>query len=188
MKKVRKLTPVVPILTPRKRVAAYARVSMETEQLLHSLSAQVSHYSSLIQMNPEWEYAGVYVDEGVTGTSVARRTEFKRLINECDAGKIDIILTKSISRFARDTVDCLNTIRHLKDIGVEVRFEREGISTFTSDGELLLTLLASFAQAESESTAANVRWAIRKGFEEGIPNGHKPPYGYEWDGEKYATP
>ena len=185
MKKVRKLTPVVPILKPRKRVAAYARVSMETEQLLHSLSAQVSHYSSLIQMNPEWEYAGVYVDEGVTGTSVARRTEFKRLISDCDAGKIDIVLTKSISRFARDTVDCLNTIRHLKDIGVEVRFEREGISTFTSDGELLLTLLASFAQAESESTAANVRWAIRKGFEEGIPNGHKPPYGYEWDGEKY---
>ena len=172
-------------IAPRKRVAAYARVSMETELLLHSLSAQVSHYSKLIQANPEWEYAGVYADEGVTGTSTAHRDEFNRLMADCDAGKIDIVLAKSISRFARDTVDCLNAVRHLKDIGVEVRFEREGISTFTSDGELLLTLLASFAQAESESIAANVRWATRKRFEEGIPNGHKAPYGYEWDGEKF---
>ena len=172
-------------IAPRKRVAAYARVSMETELLLHSLSAQVSYYSKLIQGNPEWEYAGVYADEGVTGTSTAHRDEFNRLMADCDAGKIDIILAKSISRFARDTVDCLNAVRHLKDIGVEVRFEREGISTFTTDGELLLTLLASFAQAESESIAANVRWATRKRFEEGIPNGHKAPYGYEWDGEKF---
>ena len=185
MKKVIKLNSAVPVRIQRKRVAAYARVSVETEEPLHSLSAQVSHYSGLIQGNPEWEYAGVYVDEGVTGTSIAHRMEFRRLIEDCDAGKIDVILTKSISRFARDTVDCLNTIRHLKDIGVEVRFEREGISTFTADGELLLTLLASFAQAESESISANVRWSIRKRFEEGIPNLHKPPYGYRWDGEKY---
>lgn len=172
-------------IAPRKRVAAYARVSMETELLLHSLSAQVSHYSKLIQSNPEWEYAGVYADEGVTGTSTAHRDEFNRLMADCNAGKIDIVLAKSISRFARDTVDCLNAVRHLKEIGVEVRFEREGISTFTTDGELLLTLLASFAQAESESIAANVRWATRKRFEEGIPNGHKAPYGYEWDGEMF---
>ena len=104
---------------------------------------------------------------------------------DCDAGRINIVLIKSISRFARDTVDCLNAVRHLKDIGVEVRFEREGISTFTTDGELLLTLLASFAQAESENIAANVRWATRKRFEEGIPNGHKAPYGYVWDGEMF---
>ena len=185
MPTVSKISASVPRVAPRKRVAAYARVSMETELLLHSLSAQVSHYSKLIQANPEWEYAGVYADEGVTGTSTAHRDEFNRLMADCDAGKIDIVLAKSISRFARDTVDCLNAVRHLKDIGVEVRFEREGISTFTSDGELLLTLLASFAQAESESIAANVRWATRKRFEEGIPNGHKAPYGYEWDGEKF---
>jgi len=185
MPTIKKITPHAVLPVRGKRVAAYARVSVETELLLHSLSAQVSHYSGLIQSNPAWEYAGVYADEGVTGTSTAHRDGFNRLLEDCDAGKIDLILTKSISRFARDTVDCLNAVRHLKDIGVEVRFEREGISTFTADGELLLTLLASFAQAESESIAANVRWAVRKGFEEGIPNGHKAPYGYEWDGGKY---
>ncbi len=172
-------------LPPRKRVAAYARISMETEQMLHSLSAQVSYYSKKIQSNPQWEYAGVYFDEGITGTSIAGRGEFKRLLADCDAGKIDIVLVKSISRFARDTVDCLNTVRHLKDIGVEVRFEREGIATFSADGELLLTLLASFAQAESESISTNIKWALRKKFEKGIPNGHKQTFGYNWDGVKY---
>ena len=172
-------------LQPRKKVAAYARVSVETELLLHSLSAQVSHYNELIQGNPEWQFAGVYADEGITGTKTAPRKEFLRLVDDCDAGKIDIVLVKSISRFARDTVDCLNTVRHLKSIGVEVRFERENISSFTADGELMLTLLASFAQAESESIAANVRWATRKRFAEGIPNGHKAPYGYRWDGDMF---
>ena len=172
-------------IAPRKKVAAYARVSLETEQLMHSLSAQISHYSNLIQSNPDWEYAGVYADEGISGRQTALRKEFLRLMADCEAGKIDIVLTKSVSRFARDTVDCLNAVRHLKEIGVEVRFEREGVSTFTADGELLLTLLASFAQAESESIGANVRWATRKKFEEGIPNGHKAPYGYRWDGEMF---
>ena len=111
-----------PRLAPRKRVAAYARVSMETDLLLHSLSAQVSHFSSLIQGNAGWEYVGVYADSGVTGTSTEHRDEFKRLLADCDAGLIDIVLAKSISRFARDTVDCLKAVRHLKDIGVEVRF------------------------------------------------------------------
>ena len=185
MPMVSKVRPVPLRMAPRKRVAAYARVSVDTEALLHSLSAQVSYYSKLIQANPEWEYAGVYADEGVTGTSTAHRAEFNRLIADCEADRINIVLTKSISRFARDTVDCLNTIRRLKDIGVEVRFEREGISTFSTDGELLLTLLASFAQAESESISSNIKWATRKRFEEGIPNGHKAPYGYEWDGEMF---
>ena len=107
------------------------------------------------------------------------------MIADCDAGNVDLILTKSISRFARNTVDLLQTVRHLKDIGVEVLFEREGISTFTTDGELLLTLLASFAQAESESISTNIKWSIRKRFEKGIPNGHKAPYGYKWDGEMF---
>ena len=172
-------------IAPRKRVAAYARVSDATESLLHSLSAQVSHYRQMIQAHPEWEYAGAYVDEGVTGTSIDRRSEFKRLIADCDLGKIDLILVKSVSRLARDTVDSLKTIRHLNDIGVEVRFEREGISSFSADGELLLTLLAAFAQAESESISTNIKWSIRKRFEKGIPNGHKAPYGYKWDGEMF---
>ncbi|MBR3924847.1 MAG: recombinase family protein, partial [Kiritimatiellae bacterium] len=100
----------------RKRGAAYARVSMETERLHHSLSAQVSRYSAMIQSNPEWEYAGVYADEGVTGTIAAQRQEFSRLLADCEAGKIDLVITKSISRFARNTVDLLNTVRRLKEI------------------------------------------------------------------------
>ncbi len=187
MPTIRKIIAPPARIAPRKRVAAYARVSEATELLLHSLSAQVSHYSEVIQANPEWEYAGVYADEGVTGTSTEHRSEFKRLIADCDSGKIDIILVKSISRLSRDTVDSLKTIRHLNDIGVEVRFEREGISTLTADRELLLTLVASFAQAESESISANIKWAIRKRFEKGIPNGHKAPYGYEWDGEMFRV-
>ena len=173
----------LPRVTKRKRVAAYARVSMDCEQLLHSLSAQVSYYSSLIQKNPEWEYAGVYIDEGITGTSTKHRDEFKRLIADCEAGKIDLILVKSISRFARDTVDLLDTVRHLKDIGVEVRFERENISTFTGDGEVLLTLLASFAQEESESLSRNEKWAIKKKFEKGMSNTSLRCFGYDWDSE-----
>lgn len=106
---------------------------------MHSLSAQVSFYSSLIQGNPEWEYAGVYVDSGVSGTSMAGREEFKRLLADCEAGRVNIILTKSISRFARNTVDLLETVRHLKELGVEVRFEKENINSLSEDGELMLS-------------------------------------------------
>lgn len=169
----------------RIRVAAYARVSLATDGLLHSLNAQVSYYSELIQRNPEWEYIGVYADEGISGRSTNKRSEFLRLMSDCEAGKVDIIFTKSVSRFARDTVDCLKWVRRLREIGVEVRFEREHISTATMDGELLLTLLAAFAQAESEAISGNVKWITRKRFAEGIPNGHRPIFGYRWDGMKY---
>ena len=180
--KIRRVQPS-PILQKKLRVAAYARVSVDT--LHHSLAAQVSYYSSLIQKNPTWEYAGVYADEGITGTSTAHRTEFKRLIADCNAGKIDLVLVKSISRFARDTVDCLHTVRQLKEKGIAVRFERENIDSTSEDGELLLTLLASFAQEESRSIGDNIRWGVRRRFAEGIPNGHKAPYGYQWDGEMF---
>lgn len=186
MAKIRRIEPNIPRLGGRKRVAAYARVSMETELLHHSLSAQVSHYSSLIQSNPEWEYAGVYADEGITGTSTKKRDEFNRLMKDCDAGKIDLVLVKSISRFARDTVDTLNATRHLKDLGIDVFFEREGIHSMSGEGELLLTLMAAFAQAESQSISENVKWGIRKRFKQGIPNGNKAPYGYEWNGEDFS--
>ena len=180
--KIRRVQPS-PILQKKLRVAAYARVSVDT--LHHSLAAQVSYYSNLIQKNPAWEYAGVYADEGITGTSTTHRTEFKRLIADCDAGKIDLVLVKSISRFARDTVDCLHTVRRLKEKGIAVRFERENIDSTSEDGELLLTLLASFAQEESRSIGDNIRWGVRRRFAEGIPNGHKAPYGYQWDGEMF---
>ena len=167
----------------RKKVAAYARVSMESERLQHSLSAQVSYYSSLIQQNPAWEYAGVYADDGITGTKTNDRTEFNRMIADCEAGKIDIILTKSISRFARNTVDLLNAVRHLKDLGISVQFEKEHIDSLSEDGELMLTLLASFAQEEVRSLSDNVKWGTRKRFEKGIPNGRFQIYGYRWDGD-----
>ena len=186
MAKIRRIEPILPIIKTRKKVAAYARVSMETELLHHSLSAQVSHYSSLIQSNPEWEYAGVYADEGITGTSTKKRDEFNRLMKDCDAGKIDLVLVKSMSRFARDTVDTLNATRHLKDLGIDVFFEREGIHSMSKEGELLLTLLASFAQAEAESISQNVKWGIRKRFKLGIPNGNKAPYGYRWNGDGFS--
>ncbi len=183
---IKKIIPKIPELKERTKVAAYARVSMETELLMHSLSAQVSHYSSLIQSNPEWEYVGVYADEGITGTSIKKRDEFLRLIRDCEEGKINLVLVKSVSRFARDTVDTLNTTRHLKDLGIDVYFEKENIHSNTSEGELLLTLLASFAQAESRSISENIKWGIRKRFQQGIPNGHKPPYGYKWGKDSYT--
>ena len=186
MARITKIERPEPIIMQKKRVAAYARVSSPTVSLLHSLSAQISYYSTLIQSNPEWEYAGVYADEGITGTSTVKRDKFRELIADCEAGKIDLVLTKSISRFARNTVDLLNTIRHLKDLGVEVQFERERINTGTADGEFLLTLLASFAQAESQSISENAKWSIRNGYKQGISHGHFRALGYRWNGEEYC--
>lgn len=183
MRKISTLKSEIPLPPKRKRVAAYARVSVNTERLLNSISAQVSYYSNLIQSNPEWEYAGVYADCGVSGTSIDHRTEFQRLLADCEAGLIDIVMTKSISRFARNTLDLLEVIRHLKELGVEVRFEKENINSMSGDGELMLTLLASFAQEESRSISENVKWSIRKRFEAGIPNGRFRIFGYRWNGD-----
>lgn len=183
MGKITKIESKIPQLPIRKKVAAYARVSMETERLHHSLAAQVSYYSALIQNNPEWEYAGVYADEGVTGTAASRRSEFMRMFADCEAGKIDIILTKSISRFARNTVDLLETVRHLKDLDIEVRFEKEGINSLSGDGEVMLTLLASFAQEEIRSISENEKWSVKKRFEQGIPTARPRILGYRWEGD-----
>ena len=184
MPKVTKVEQAVPSIKRKKKVAAYARISMETERMNHSLSAQISYYSSLIQRNPDWEYAGVFADDGISGTGIAKRSEFLRMIEAAENGKIDIILTKSIQRFARNTVDLLETVRHLKDIGVEIRFEKENINSMSGDGELLLSILASFAQEESRSISENCKWGIKKKFEKGIPNGHFRIYGYRWEGEQ----
>ena len=134
MKKISRIEPKLPVIQVRKKVAAYARVSRDTERLIHSVSAQVSYYSALIQKNPEWEYAGVYADMGISGTDTAKRSEFLKMLADCEAGKIDIILTKSISRFARNTVDLLETVRHLKDLDIEVRFEKENIHSLSEIG------------------------------------------------------
>lgn len=184
MAKITKIEPQIPALPTRKKVAAYARVSMETERLHHSLSSQISYYSELIQKNPEWEYVGIYTDEAITGTIAKKRDEFQRLIADCETGKIDIVLTKSISRFARNTVDLLKTVRHLKELGISVRFEKENIDSLSGDGEVMLTLLASFAQSESESISTNVKWGVRKRMEQGTPNGHFRVYGYRWEDDQ----
>lgn len=184
MRKISRIEPTVPTVKKRKRTAAYARVSVESERMQCSLSAQISYYSDFIQKNPDWEYAGVYADYGISGTGIAKRVEFQRMLADCEAGKIDIILTKSIQRFARNTVDLLETVRHLKSIGVEVRFEKENINSMSGDGELMLSILASFAQEESRSLSDNVKWATRKRFEQGIPNGRFQIYGYRWEGDR----
>ena len=184
MRIVNKIEPSLPQLPTRKKVAAYARVSEEKGRTLHSLSAQVSFYSVFIQKHQEWQYVGVYSDSGITGTT-EDRPGFQNLLADCEDGKIDIVLTKSISRFARNTVDLLETVRHLRDIGVEVRFEKEGINSMSEDGELMLTLLASFAQEESRSISENVKWAIRKGFEKGQGNSFNI-YGYSWTGTEFV--
>lgn len=148
------------------RVAAYARVSSGKDAMLHSLSAQVSYYSNLIQKHPGWLYCGVYADEALTGTKDSR-DEFQRLLVACRQHEIDLIITKSISRFARNTVTLLESVRELKALGVDVFFEEQNIHTMSADGELMLTILASYAQEESRSASENAKWRIRKGFENG---------------------
>jgi site-specific DNA recombinase len=165
-------------ILPRKmRVAAYARVSCEKDAALHSLSAQVTYYSDLIQHKHAWEYAGVYVDEAVTGTKDAREN-FQRLLADCRAGKIDLILTKSISRFARNTIIFLKTVRELKELQVDVFFERENIHSISDDGELILTILAAYAEQESISTSQNCKWHYQKRFAKGELAGLNFLYGY----------
>lgn len=160
-----------PLPKPKLRVAGYARVSSGKDAMLHSLSAQVSYYSRIIQEHNNWEYVGVYSDEAMTGTKEDRKN-FQKLLNDCESKKIDIVITKSISRFARNTVTLLNTIRKLKLLGIDVYFEEQNIHTISAEGELMLTILASYAQEESRSVSENQKWRIKKNFENGIP----------WDG------
>jgi len=169
MRTIRKVDTLAPPKPIRKRVAAYARVSILKEKSLRSLSAQISHYSEYIQSNPEWEYAGVYADEALIGTKEGR-PEFQRLLQDCRDGKIDIILIKAISRLARNTVTMLETVRELKTLNVNVWFENENIRSLSADGELMLTILASFAQEESLSNSENMKWKFKKRFEAGRPS------------------
>mgnify|MGYP000636410492 FL=1 len=151
----------------KKRVAAYCRVSTDSEEQLNSYEAQKSYYTQKIEESSDWEMAEIYADEGISGTSMKKRTEFKKMITACKRGHIDLIITKSLSRFARNTVDCLETVRLLKANGIGVYFEKENINTLTESSEFLITLFSGFAQAESESLSKNVAWGWRKSAEAG---------------------
>ena len=158
----------MPIAVPRKRrVAAYARVSTDHEEQQTSYEAQVDYYTNYIHSRGDWEFAGIYADEGITGTSLKHREGFKRMIQDAVDGKIDLIVTKSVSRFARNTVDSLTTIRSLKEKGVECFFEKENIWTFDGKGELLITIMSSLAQEESRSISENCTWGQRKRMADG---------------------
>ena len=151
----------------KRRTAGYARVSTDHDDQFTSYAAQIDYYTNYIKGRDDWEFVDVYTDEGITGTSTKRREGFKNMIADALDGKIDLIVTKSVSRFARNTVDSLTTIRKLKEKGVEVYFEKENIWTFDSKGELLLTIMSSLAQEESRSISENVTWGQRKRFADG---------------------
>ena len=171
--KIRKIEPIPkfqmqPILRNQKmKVACYVRVSTAKDEQKNSFAAQIDFYTKKIRMNPEWEFAGAYYDNGISGTSKENRSGFNRLIEDALSGKIELILTKSISRFARNTVDNIQTIRKLQEKNVVIYFEKEDIWTNDKKGEFLLTLMASFAQEESRSISENVTWGHRKRFSDG---------------------
>ena len=165
---------------PKKRVAAYARVSTDSDEQLSSYEAQVNFYTNHIASNPEWEFVAVYTDEGITGTNTKKREGFNRMVADALNGKIDLILTKSVSRFARNTVDTLTTIRKLKEKGVEVYFEQQNIYTLDGKGEILITIMSSLAQEESRSISENVTWGKKKSMEDGkVSLAYKNFLGYE---------
>ncbi|OJU08858.1 MAG: resolvase [Clostridiales bacterium 43-6] len=168
-KQIYDITPVHISLSEKKRVAAYARVSCDKDTMLHSLAAQIDYYRKYIVRNPEWEFIGVYADEAKTGTKEDRE-QFQKLLSDCRSGLINMVITKSISRFARNTVTLLGSVRELKELGINVFFEDQSINSISEEGELMLTLLASQAQEESLSCSENCKWRIRKGFEQGQPN------------------
>ena len=175
----------------RQRVAAYCRVSTDSEEQINSYTAQKAYYTQKIEESPDWELAGIFADEGITGTSMKKRKEFNRMITACKRGGIDLILTKSLSRFARNTVDCLETVRMLKARGIGVIFEKENINTLTESSEFLITLFSGFAQAESESLSSNIQLGIRMAMKEGKVNFHyRSMLGYRRgaDGEPEIIP
>ena len=165
------------------RVAAYCRVSTDDEDQLNSYRSQVAYYTELINKREDWTFAGVYADEGITGTQTAKREEFQLLINECMNGNVDMIITKSISRFARNTLDTLRYVRMLKEKNVAVFFEEENINTLTMDGELLLTILSSVAQQEVENISANVKKGLKMKMQRGELVGFQGCLGYDYDKE-----
>ena len=176
-RKVKLVRPTLPKAAQIKRVCAYARVSSGKDEMLHSLSAQVSYYQRLIQSRAAWRFCGGYADEAETGTKDSRE-QFQEMLAECRKGNIDLIITKSITRFARNTVTLLQAVRELKDMGIEIYFEEQNIFTLSTEGEVMLTILASYAQEESRSASENQLWRVKRNFEEGKVWGMQI-YGYK---------
>lgn len=167
------------------RVAPYCRVSTMSEMQAESFEIQQQYYSECIAKHPNWVLVRIYADEGISATSVKNRKEFNQMIEDCQAGKIDMIITKSVSRFARNVVDCIKYARMLRSLSppVSIYFETENINTLSQNGELLLTVLAAFAQDESVNKSISVAWGIRQRFAKGIPKLVKP-YGYQLEDNK----
>ena len=173
----------IPALQPEAvqlRVAAYCRVSTDSEDQLNSFAAQQTHYNELIRSHDGWQMAEIYADEGITGTSAKKRKDFQRMLSDCRKGRIDKILVKSISRFARNTKECLEITRELKAMGISVFFEEHNIDTRMVTSEMLTAILASCAQAESESISKNMKWGIHKRMEAGTYVASSVPFGYRW--------
>ena len=175
------ITVIAPILyeKPKLRVAAYCRVSTGLPGQETSITGQRQHYETYIRSNPEWEFAGIYWEADVSGTNKEKRPELQRLIADCEAGKVQMVLTKSISRFSRNTTDCIEMVRRLKAVGVNILFEKEKIDTGKTDSELFLTLYSTFAESESRSISTNSGWSIKKRFETDTYKQSIAPYGYD---------
>ena len=185
MKSITRIDPVTTgVGTKKRRVAAYCRVSTVINDQLLSLEVQKAHYEEYIAGNPEWEFAGIYYDEGISGTKKEKRPALMKMISDCEDGKIDYILTKSLSRFARNTVDCLELVRKLLGMGIPIYFEKENIDTGSMGSELILTIMGSLAEGESVSFSENIRLGVRYRFENGAYKAGYAPYGYTvTDGE-----
>lgn len=191
MKKVTKIDKIQSSQAAKKklRVAAYCRVSTDSDAQLESLETQKTHYENYIKSRKDWEFAGLYFDEGVTGTKADKRHKLMQLLNDCKARKIDFIITKSISRFSRNTTDCLEIVRTLLNLNIPVYFEKENINTGSMENELFLSVLSSMAEGESASISENNKWSIKKRFENGTYKLGYVPYGYSWkDGEIKVNP
>lgn len=189
MKRITKIEATDTGAAKKLRVAAYARVSTDSDEQLISLDAQKNHYEVLIRSRKDWEYAGLYYDEGISGTKMAKRDGLLSMLNDCEKGKIDYIIVKSISRFSRNTVESIETVRRLCGMGVYILFEKENIDTGKMEGELLLSILSSLAESESRSISQNETWSIQKRFRNGTYKIAYPPYGYDYiDGEMVVNP
>ena len=189
MKKVTKIEGAQNNITIKKklRVAAYCRVSTGSDAQLESLEAQKTHYERYINSREDWQFAGLYFDEGITGTKAEKRPELLRLISDCGAKKIDFVITKSISRFSRNTTDCLALVRKLQSLDIPLFFEKENINTGSMESELFLAILSSMAEGESTSISENAKWSIKRRFQNGTFKLSYTPYGYDWNGENIVV-
>ncbi len=185
MKKITVIEPLkIDASKPKLRVAAYCRVSTASDAQHESLEAQKSHYERYIALRTDWEFAGIYYDSGITGTRADCREALQNLLADCKCGKINLVLTKSISRLARNTTDCLEIVRELISLNIPIIFEKENINTGSMESEMLLGIMSSLAESESVSSSQNIKWSIRNRFMDGTFDMHSAPYGYCWNTDK----